>query len=876
MSFEIRSELPLFKQIRQWSVVTPQSTALRATERTGLTYAQLWREVESIAEAFGAMAGRAIALALPDGPDLALAILGTSLRCVCAPLNPRLPVPEIQACLATLAPAALIVQPDEKPAIAAAEDLGIQVWEMRAAPGSVAGVFALSPRGPAMRKSNGSPANAGLLLHTSATTGRPKLVPLNHANLRAQCLQTGGALQLSSEDRFLSLMPLLHLQGSLAILSQLYCGGSVICAPGFDAVRFLNWLEEFQPTWYTASPTMHRAVLTLLDTGRLAIPCRLRFVRSIGAPLPPDLIASLERILDAPVIEGYGLTEVGAATSNPLPPGLRKPGSVGISTGADVSIFDESEQPAPQGAEGEIRIRGAAVTAGYWNNPEANKISFSGDWLRTGDLGRFDEENYLYVTGRVKEVVNRGGEKIMPQEIDAALAGHPAVAEAAGFGVSHPTLGEDIVAAVVLRPGVSVTERELRQYVTTRVAAFKVPRRVLFVDRIPKGATGKARRIALREELNVIWERDSLAGASGLELQLVEIWNRILQNKVGLDDDFFAAGGDSLAATVMLAEVRSALAVDPSLLDRVDFFENPTIRSLARIVTECGNTGEKPESALIALQPNGSRRPLFLMPDASSEPYYFRSLAKHLGNRQPVLALRYASERAAGSRTVESVAANCSAVIRSVQSTGPYLLAGHCFGGIVAFEIARQLIALGEQVELLALLDATTPGYPKAPEHWRRYARALRSVLTRGAGPKVTARDAIAHILYLAARARLLAAARWRRRLATSPLVTVVPQVDAAGIANDTAGRNYVPQPAPVRALQFTAAGQPIDTRVLDDPRLEWRRFALDGFESYQTPGGHHSMLLEPNVQNLAAQLQRALSRSPVPRAAQESVDVAG
>jgi oxalate---CoA ligase len=869
MSFEIRSELPLFEQIRQWAADTPQSIALRAPERTGLTYAQLWRQVESIAEVFGAMAGRVIALALPDGPDLALAILGTSLRCVSAPINPRLPVPEIQACLTALAPAALMAQPDEKHLIAAAKNLGIQVWESRAAAGSVPGIFALSPRGPAVRKSDGPAADAGLLLHTSATTGRPKLVPLNHTNLRAQCLQTGRALQLGGEDRFLNLMPLLHLQGSLAILSQLYCGGSAICAPGFDAVRFLNWLEEFQPTWYTASPTMHRAILTLLDSERRIIPCRLRFVRSIGAPLPPDLIASLEGALGAPVIEGYGLTEVGAATSNPLPPGLRKPGSVGISTGAEVAIFDESEQPAPQGTEGEIRIRGTAVTVGYWNNPEANRISFSGEWLRTGDLGRFDEENYLYVTGRLKEVVNRGGEKIMPQEIDAALAGHPAVAEAAGFGVSHPTLGEDIVAAVVLRPGASVTERELRQFVSSRVAAFKVPRRILFVDRIPKGATGKARRIALREELNVIWERDSLAGASGLELQLVEIWNRILQNEVGLDDDFFAAGGDSLAATVMLAEVRSALAVDTSLLDRVDFFENPTIRYLAVIVTECGNTSEKPESALIALQPTGSRRPLFLMPDASSEPYYFRSLAKHLGKRQPVLALRYASDRAAGSRTVESVAANCAAVIRSVQSRGPYLLAGHCFGGIVAFEIARQLVASGEQVELLALLDATTPGYPKAPEHWRRYARSLRSVLTGSASREIAVRDVMAHIRYLAARARLLAIARWRRRLAASPLATVVPQADAAGIANDTAGRNYVPQPVPVRALQFIASGQPIDTRILDDPRLEWRRFALRGFESHETPGGHHSMLLEPNVQNLAAQLQHALSRS-----AQESLEL--
>ena len=865
MNLQAGSKLSPFQHIRQSAVDAPDASAVLAPGRERLTYAQLWRQIENIAVNFHPMSGRVVAVALPDGPDLALVILGTSFQCVCAPMNPRMPIQEFQAHLTALAPAALIVEAANMPAIHGAERLGIQVWEARPTPQAGAGVFELSLRSRASRQCQGSPADPGLLLSTSATTGRAKLVPLTHANLQAQCLQTARALELSNLDRLLSLMPLFHLQGILTFLAQFYSGGCVICVPGFDAEQFLSWLEEFRPTWYTASPTMHRAIQTLLESRDLPTPCRLRFVRSIGAPLPPALIASLESTLSAPVIEGYGLTEVGAVTSNPLPPGRRKPGSVGIVTGAEVAIFDKSGHPVQPGSEGEIRIRGAAVTDGYWNDPDANADSFSHGWLRTGDLGRFDEESYLFITGRGKEVVNRGGEKIMPQEIDVALAAHPAVLEAAGFGVPHPTLGEDIAAAVVLRAGIPVTEHELREFVAGRVAAFKVPRRIVFVEQIPKGATGKARRIALRHEWAGMVQPAAISGASPLELKLIEIWNRILQNEVGLDDDFFAAGGDSLAAIVMLAEVRSALAVDPSLLDRIDFFEKPTIRSLARIVSDCGNTSEKPESALLALQPSGSGRPLFLMPDATSEPYYFRGLAKHLGKRQPLLALRYPTGRPLGSHTVECVAANCRAVIRSVQSRGPYLIAGHCFGGIVAFETARQFVAAGEEVDLLALLDTTTPGYPKVHPHWRRYAQALRAGLTRRAGHQVTARDVAAHFGYLAARARLLASARWRFRLAASPLASVFPQSGSAEMANETAGRNYAPQPTAVRAVQFLAAAQPIGTRLLDDPRMEWRRFALRGFEAHPTPGDHLSMLAEPNVQSLAAQLQHVLSRSTTP-----------
>jgi acyl-CoA synthetase (AMP-forming)/AMP-acid ligase II/thioesterase domain-containing protein len=857
----------LLDQIRSWAVDAPDSIALRAPERDSLTYTQLWNRIEALVETFAGSAGQVVAMALSDGPDLAAAVLGTSLRCLSAPLNAKLAAPEFEAYLAALDPSALVVEAGHSSAIAAAERLGISVWELKVAPGSAAGDFSLSCRGESPPKVASAPSDPGLILLTSATTGTPKLVPLNHGNLRAQCLQTAGALQLSAQDRFLSLMPLFHLQGILAIFSQLYAGGSAICAPGFDASRFLDCIEEFQPTWFTASPTTHRAILALLDSGRRAMPCRLRFVRSIGAPLSPDLIASIEAAINAPVIEGYGMTELGAATSNPLPPGRRKPGSVGKSTGAEVAIFDASGQRVAHGMEGEIRIRGAAVTRGYRNNDQANRESFCNGWIRTGDLGRFDEDGYLYVTGRMKEVINRGGEKIMPHEVDAALATHPAVLDAAAFGVPHASLGEDIVAAVVTRPGMTASEADLREFVAGRVAAFKVPRRVLFVDRIPKGATGKPRRMTLREEFGSLWQRASLEDASELELKLVDIWKRILQTEVGVQDDFFAAGGDSLAATVMLAEVRASLAVSPSLLDCVDFFESPTIRTLARIVSECGTTNEKPQSTLLALQPNGYLRPLFLMPDATSDPYYFRNLAKHLGKDQPALALRYASTNGSGAAlTVEQVAAHCVKVMRSVQPNGPYRVAGHCFGGIVAFETARQFLAAGEETELLALLDATTPGYPKPAAHWRRYVRALGGAFSADPARSVLAREAVEHVRHVATRVRLMSSARWRRRLATSPLAAALPAIGSSVSYNETAGRNYIPQPAALHVVQFIADDQRIDAKILDDPRLEWRRFASAGFEVRHAPGDHQSMFAEPHVEKLAEQLRALLSRGEMQR----------
>ncbi len=220
--------------------------------------------------------------------------------------------------------------------------------------------------------------------------------------------------------------------------------------------------------------------------------------------MPPQVIAELETVFTAPLIESYGMTEAAhQMASNPLPPAKRIPGSVGIAAGPEVAIMDEGGNLLPAGAIGEIVIRGENVTKGYENNPKANAEAFTHGWFRTGDQGTLTDDGYLTLTGRLKEIINRGGEKISPREVDEVLMDHPAVAQVVCFGIPHEKLGEEVGAAVVLREGKTATEKELREYVATRLADFKVPRKVLLMDEIPKGATGKLQRIGLAKKLGL-------------------------------------------------------------------------------------------------------------------------------------------------------------------------------------------------------------------------------------------------------------------------------------------------------------------------------------------------------------------------------------
>jgi hypothetical protein len=350
---------------------------------------------------------------------------------------------------------------------------------------------------------------------------------------------------------------------------------------------------------------MHQAMLAQArHNGEQLASYRLRFVRSSSAPLPPRAFAELEQTFDAPVIEWYGMTEVTSSpiTCNPLPPRQRKAGSVGVPMSLDVAIMDEGGALLPSGQTGEVVVRGASVTAGYDGNPSATKAAFAGNWFKTGDLGYFDTDGYLFLVGRIREIINRGGEKVAPQEVDEVLLDHPAVAEAVTFAVPHASLGEDIASAVVLRPHSLATPKDIRQFASGRMAEFKVPRQVLILPELPKGPTGKLKRVGLAAKLGLanggVMSRTVLAPRTSLEKELAGIWASILQiEQVGIDDDFFALGGDSLLAVHVLSRIRDIMHLE---VEVSRFFEAPSIGEMAHHLEMLMETGKarRPSSAI--------------------------------------------------------------------------------------------------------------------------------------------------------------------------------------------------------------------------------------------------------------------------------------
>jgi oxalate---CoA ligase len=461
--------------------------------------------------AMGIGRGDRVAIVLRNGPEMAAAFVCMAAGVATAPLNPGYREDEFDFYLGDLQPKALVVEAGvDSPARAVAAKLSIPVVELRPQPDKGAGTFRLEPpahlRGSAQSPGAGHPQDLALLLHTSGTTARPKLVPLTQANLTASARHIAGTLALSPGDICLQIMPLFHIHGLVAgVLSSLAAGAAVCVTPGFNALRFFHWLEEVHPTWTTGVPAMHRAILGRAERNReILARRRLRLLRSSSASLRPRLMAELEQAFQAPVIESYGMTEAShQMASNPLPPRPRKPGSVGVAAGPEIGIMDSSGTLLSDGESGEIVVRGPNVTSGYLNNPDANDKAFTHGWFRTGDQGSLDEEGYLRISGRLKEMINRGGEKVSPLEVDVVLMDHPAVQLALTFGIPHEKLGEEVAAAVVLKEGKAATERELRDFAEKHLAHYKVPHKIVFVAELPRGPTGKLQRIGLAAKLGL-------------------------------------------------------------------------------------------------------------------------------------------------------------------------------------------------------------------------------------------------------------------------------------------------------------------------------------------------------------------------------------
>jgi acyl-CoA synthetase (AMP-forming)/AMP-acid ligase II/thioesterase domain-containing protein/aryl carrier-like protein len=868
------------EMIGYWAERTPDAPALLAPDRVPLTYRCLQERVSGIAGALRSKGVRRedrVAVILPNGPEMATTFLAAVSAAVCAPLNPGYTTSELEFYLTDLRARAVVVSSEHPQAIAVAARLAIPILQLSPDLHGEAGacIFERGVEAGAGDIEPSRPKNVALVLHTSGTTARPKIVPLTHRNL---CVSAGNirrVLRISETDRCLNMMPLFHIHGLVgALLSSLSAGASVACTSGFSAADFFSWMSELRPSWYTAVPTMHQAILARAEMHRGDIAGHsLRFIRSASAALAPSVLSGLEAVFGVPVIESYGMTEAAhQMASNLLPPGKRKPASVGPAAGPEIAVMDKDGNLLPAGQTGEIVIRGENVTRGYDDNPAANENAFCHGWFRTGDQGYFDGEHFLYITGRIKELINRGGEKISPREVDETLLRHPAVLEAVTFAVPHCQLGETVGAAVVLRPGMQVTALEIREFVSEHLANFKVPQILKLVNEIPRGSTGKIQRIGLadRLELQPIDESspqnqaEYIPARTPTEIMLAKIYSEILKvEKVGVHDSFFFLGGDSIVAAQLMSRICRETGTDLSF---VRFLETPTIAALAAEIGSTGNGLQRVRAVsaqLVPIRPNGGRVPLFCAAGHDGSLIIFCRLARHLDPDLPIWGFQpFQFEDGRTSYHLEDLAARYVEQMRACQPEGPYYLAGFCHGGITVYEMARQLHRRGESVAILAMLDSFNYHGASAVPWTSAFGQKLRHLRwrTRFQLNALAGRQFNNQLSYLADRLRAFANEKKLKTglIAYRYLISAGRPVPAflrkVQYANTCALERYLPTSYPGMAVLFRV----LDRRP-DAPQMGWSGLIGGGVDILDSPYHHQGVQAESTVQIMARQLQSRL-----------------
>jgi len=706
----------------------PDVEAILAPGRQSLRFGDIpgcLQEVRDALVSFGIGRGDRVVSVLPRGPETALCYLGVASCATYAPLNPAFSDAEFTAHLSKLRPSAVIVPEGSFNGVRdCATALGIGVIDLVSRITDRAGTFSLvrqdgSPVPPRTAEWNTADDYA-LVLLTSGSTVEPKAVPLRVRHLLAYARASGEHYGLVPTDRCLHVMPMFHGHGlKSSLLVPLANGSSVIISPDFDVATFFQQMRALRPTWYSAAASIHQAIHGRIDDYReIAKQARLRFIRSGSSQLDTKVIAGLEAAFEAPVLERYGMSETGSLTANCLPPGIRKPGTVGRPVGNEVAIIDDDGRILGSNRDGEVVARGPSVFDGYLDNAEANAKAFVNGWFRTGDLGRFDDDGYLTLTGRLKDVINRGGEKIGTAEVEAVLLRHPQVTEVCVFGIPHPSLGEEVAAAVATRR--VVTGQELQAYARGLLASVKVPRRVFFLESLPKGSTRKIRRaetvdlcMDLLAKSRSARERTEHRSWTSLEHEVGRAWKRLLGiDTVHLDDDFFLSGGDSLKAYELFARLQKTHRVALGLGQI--FEEASTVAGMARLIERARQERRgtaSVSSGLVTIKASGTRPPLFAVPGSGGNPVGYIHLGRLLDARQPLIGIESRGLDGVDEplTRMEEIAADNIARIRTVQPSGPYYLTGACFGGRVAYEMARQLEAAGERVGLLLMLDPSSP-----------------------------------------------------------------------------------------------------------------------------------------------------------------------
>lgn len=838
--------------IANYKQKTPNAIAILAPQRQSITYDQLFQHLIKTTNSlrqFGIRTTDRVALVMNNGPEMATAFLAIGSVAVCVPMNSKSSLSEFKTFLSAVKAKAIVIAYGlSTEATTAAMELGIEIITVKCE-GDEAGIFDIINARSDCQKvvAYSKPEDIALILFTSGTTGKPKIVPLTHSNIYSCTKNIVSSLMLSSKDRCLNVMPLFHSGGLvMSLLSSLFAGGSIICTNSLVASRFFGWLSELSPTWYSAVTAIHQVILQQWEhMGQPVVAHSLRFIRCGSAALPPLLAQKIESALQVPIIEGYGSSEaVSQIAVNPLPPGQRKLGSAGKPAGCKVEIMDELGNLLPAGVSGEIVIQGESVFSGYENDSIANLMSFCDGWFRTGDQGYVDSEGYLYINGRIKEIINCGGAKISPREIEEVLLSHPSVKEAVAFAIPHLSLGEVVAVAIVTKGEKIISEDEVQRHASKHVIYYKVPHKVVFVDSIPKEATGKVNRIGMAEKLGVavgvtvnIANTRTVRTSASDEHKMLDIWKRILnRSELGINESFFNLGGDSLTATFLSVEIEE---IFDKCVPVSQIYENDTIEKLIGILSY--KEEASPHLHLVPLQTAGNKPPLFTIDIIGGIIPYYRKIAGYLGKTQPVYALRLHNEYSeAASETIEQIASNYVKEIRQVQPMGPYYLAGYSLSGLIAFEVAQQLYCQGQKVDLLAMLDTRNHKEYPLRTFWQRtvfFMRRLRAVPTLN--------DRIGYISGMLYRKIVKATKesqamtrereRWQRIVQDRNL-------------------SYTPLQYPGQLTLFRAIGDPIFVKTMD-AELGWNGLADGGIVVYETPGDHGSMLKDDNLEILAKKL---------------------
>ncbi|HTA43051.1 MAG TPA: AMP-binding protein [Bryobacteraceae bacterium] len=839
--------------IRSHAVIRPRQAAIVAPDFPPYSYGELAVHIDLIGSALrvaGLDRSSRIAIMLPSGAELALIGVAVAANAIAVPCNPGLREDQFRQLKERLSLDAVIL-----PAwLDAPEWLGsaggdLKILRIAKAGDTLAGALI---EGDTVNgtTSNAKPDDPALILQTSGTIGPPKLVPVSHRNLMAMAGRMQQCFELSHLDRCACLLPLYYAQGiKSGCIVPLLLGGSIAIprAPVLDTIE--TWLSQLQPTWFPAGPTFLQAVLDRARSSTRPLDHNLRFLISGSASLPEQVRAGIETAMGIPVLDAWGMTEIGLLTGNSIRPAERKLGTVGYASPDEVAIAAPAGSLLTNGEVGEVVVRGPAVHSGYIADDDANRTAFVNGWFHTGDLGSIDSDGYLTITGRIKEIINRGGEKISPDFVERAFRQHPDVLEAAAFAVPHARLGEDVAAAVVLKPGASPSAAELQNFLSKTLPHPAIPRSIFFLPVLPKGPTGKV----LRKELSVTCrppERAFAAPETEIETTFLTLWRRLLKrDDIGVEDDFFEAGGDSLLAAQMLLETERSTR---KLLRGRALPVPATIRAFASGIAGAAPLGD--DALVVPVAGGRSQTPFFYCHgDYMFGGRYAYKLAELLGDDFPVYLLNnynLASLRAG--QSIEELAKGYLPGILAAQPSGVLRLGGHCNGGLMAMELSRQLSRMGRDVELVVLIE---PISLNARPVFRGIGYMLGALCSLVPHQK-TRRSLRAAVMF-----QFWRAFRWtcERIGLNSPSeddpATWAEEPRETRKTYQRLMANYTPPRLAARIACLTARGS---SRAVEFDWKPWRR--LSPAVTAQVIPGNHISCLTTHVGHLAASMRQALS----------------